>query len=78
MDLSIDKKQDISNYVDIWKLTLYVKIIIDNQKSDFTIFEETENWNSFVDLTTRLLDVADIKATDDLKINERDTTNNLF
>lgn len=67
LDLSEERKKELHNYISIWKLTMYVKIIIDNKNSNYAVFEKNNNWDSFVELVSRLSDIADIKASDDLR-----------
>lgn len=68
LDLTEDNKQDLCSYISIWKLTLYVKIIIDNKNNDYSIFLNNINWKSFEELVNRMSDIADIRASDELKL----------
>ena len=68
LDVTTENCLNILNYTNVWKLTLYLKIVLDNQRSGYKIFENNINWNAFESLILRLSDSTDIGMKDRLSI----------
>lgn len=82
LDVTSSNNVSMVDYTNIWKLTIYLKMVIDNKSSNYRIFEDNTNWNAFENLILRLSNSAKIGTVDKLamiksipKIIEIDTQN---
>lgn len=64
-DVEIDS---LINFQNIWKLTVFLKIVSDNYNNDYMFFENDTNWKAFEDLILRLSNTADIGIRDRLSM----------
>lgn len=68
LDVTTQNGLNISSYTNVWKLTLYLKIVLDNQQYGYKIFTNDINWNAFESLILRLSDSTDIGMKERLSI----------
>lgn len=60
LDVTKEQSASVSDYTNLWKLTIYLKLVIDNQKSNYKIFDNNTNWKAFEDLILRLSNTVEI------------------
>ena len=58
----------MTDYTNLWKLTIYFKIVIDNKTNNYKIFENNTNWKAFENLILRLSNTAQIGTAEKLAI----------
>nr|WP_296474116.1 hypothetical protein [uncultured Acetatifactor sp.] len=68
LDVTSNSTTELSDYTNLWKLTIYLKIVIDNKNCQYGLFQNNTNWNAFEDLIVRLSNTARIGAIDKLKM----------
>lgn len=59
------------DYTNIWLLTIFVKIVIDNKNNNYSIFKKSTNWDAFEDLVLRLSNTAKLNTIDKLALINR-------
>lgn len=60
LDIRDTKIDTLIDFQNIWKLTIFLKIVSDNHTNNYIFFEKDTNWNAFEDLVLRLSNTADI------------------
>ena len=66
LDVTKEQSASMSDYTNLWKLTIYLKVVIDNKKNNYKIFNKSTNWEAFENLILRLSDTAQIGTGDKL------------
>lgn len=66
LDVTKERSASMSDYTNLWKLTIYLKFVIDNKVNGYKIFSKSTNWLAFEELIMRLSDTAQIGTVDRL------------
>lgn len=66
-DIEVNSLLDFQN---IWKLTIYLKMVSDNHNNGYIFFEEDTNWHAFEDLILRLSNTADVGIKERLSMRK--------
>lgn len=54
MEIDSTELISVNDFKNIWKLEIYFKIVYDNRKCNYTIFENNTNWHAYEDMVLRL------------------------
>ncbi|MCI8773296.1 MAG: hypothetical protein HFI50_05095 [Lachnospiraceae bacterium] len=68
LDVTSSHSVFMTDYTNLWKLTIYFKIVIDNKTNNYKIFENNTNWKAFENLILRLSNTAQIGTAEKLAI----------
>lgn len=66
LDISSTELYNVEDFTNIWLLTIFLKIVLDNKKNDYKLFAADTNWNAFENLVLRLINTAKIGNRDKL------------
>lgn len=70
LDIRDTEVNSLVDFQNIWKLTIYLKIVSDNHNNGYIFFEKDTNWNAFEDLILRLSNTADVGIKERLSMRK--------
>lgn len=70
LDISSTQLYNVQDFTNIWLLTLYLKIVLDNKRNNYKLFTNDTNWDAFENLVLRLSNTAKIGNRDKLTLLE--------
>lgn len=62
LDIGSVDMYNIQDFTNIWRLTVFLKIVYDNKESHYRLFSPNTNWNAFESLVLRLSKTAKIRT----------------
>lgn len=60
LDIGSVDMNSIQDFTNIWRLTVFLKIVCDNKESQYKLFAPNTNWNAFENLVLRLAQTVKI------------------